>query len=319
METAELVTRTAVLMGSPFVIQAYVPNSQSTPDIEKLMDLAFGEIARIEDLLTDFRDSPLNRINDGAGLAPVAVDREIFDLVQLSLRTSRDSDGAFDISYASVGRLWRTAMTRGIPPTDDEIRRAKEFVNFRNIQIDETHRTVFLPHRHMKIGLGGIGKGYAVDRAFQMLRNHGLENFVVNGAGDIHVHSSQSAPRPWRIGIRNPFADRDIAMGYLEIRNGAVATSGDYERFFRHQGKKYHHVIDGRTGEITELVSSATILSNSTTSADICATTAMALGPVEGLNFLNRRRGLSGFLVTREGHVLKTQSLASHEVSHGLA
>lgn len=316
MEKASLITRRAALMGSPFSIQAYVPESRDAHAIEHYMDLAFGEIARIEDLLTDFRDSPFNRINDMAGVKPVAVPREILDVLELSLRISRDSEGAFDISYASVGRLWREAVQKGEPPRRAAIERAKRFVNFRDIQIDEIEGTVFLPHREMRIGLGGIGKGYAVDRAFQLLRNLGLENFVINGAGDIHAHASPEAPRPWRIGIRNPFAERDVAMGFLEIRTGAVATSGDYERFFRHRGKNYHHVLDGRTGEVTEGVCSVTILADSTTTADVCATTAMALGPSAGLAFLNRRRNVSGFLVTQSGEVLKTSALSAKGVFH---
>jgi len=316
MEKARLISRNAALMGSPFSIEAYVPETASPGKIETFMGLAFGEIARIENLLTDFRDSPFNRINEAAGHSPIAVNREILEILQLALRTSRDSEGAFDISYASVGRLWREAMKRGAPPSEEELTRAKEFVDYRKIEIDEEKRTVFLPHPEMRIGLGGIGKGYAVDRAFQMLRHLGLENFIVNGAGDIRAHASLGAPRPWRIGIRNPFAARDIAMGYLEIRNGAVATSGDYERFFRHRGKKYHHVLDGRTGDMTEEVCSVTVLSDSTTTADVYATTAMALGAEEGLRFLNRRRNVSGFLVTRSGDVLKTAALSNQEISH---
>jgi len=309
MEPADLVQQQCTLMGSPFTIQAYVPRHGPRRPVAEWMRLAFGEIARIEDLLTDFRPSPFNEINAMAGIRPVKVCREIFDILERSLQISRDSDGAFDISYASVGLLWREAAKSGRPPSREALDRAKRFVDFRKIEMNPDTREVFLPHPEMKIGLGGIGKGYAVDQAFQLLRNFGLENFVVNGAGDIHAHASASAPRPWRIGIRNPFAERDVAMGHLQIRSGAVATSGDYERFFRHRGKKYHHVVDGRTGEITKKVSSVTIMASTTMTADVCATTAMALGPEEGLKFLERRRGLSGFLVTGDGAVLKTKNL----------
>lgn len=309
MAPMQLIQKQRQLMGSPFSIQAYVPLGASQELILQWIELVFAEITRIENLLTDFRSSPFNEINVMAGIRPVKVNREIFNILELSLQISRDSDGAFDISYASVGHLWREAIKTGTPPNQVALDQAKSFVDFRKIEMNPITQEVFLPHPEMKIGLGGIGKGYAVDQAFHLLRHLGLENFAINGAGDIHVHSSSSAPRPWRIGIRNPLADKNIAMGQLEIQHGAVATSGDYERFFRHRGIKYHHVLDGRTGNITQGIASVTIMAASTVTADVCATTAMALGPKKGLEFLERKRGLSGFLVTTDGIVHKTKNL----------
>lgn len=309
MAKMELIQKQRWLMGSPFTIQVYAPLDTKQELILQWIELAFAEISRIEDLLTDFRASPFNDINAMAGIRPVKVNREIFNILELSLQISRDSDGAFDISYASVGHLWRKASNAGIPPSQEALNRAKSFVDFRKIEMNPLTQEVFLPQSEMKIGLGGIGKGYAVDQAFHLLRHLGLDNFDVNGAGDIHVHSSPAAPRPWRIGIRNPLAEKNIAMGQLQIQNGAVATSGDYERFFRHRGIKYHHVLDGRTGDITQGVTSVTVMATSTVTADVCATTAMALGPQKGIEFLERKRGVSGFLVTTDGKVHKTQNL----------
>ena len=205
-------------------------------------------------------------------------------------------------------------MRSGIPPSPDQIAQAKCYVNFRMIQMDEERMEIFLPHREMRIGLGGIGKGYAVDRAFHVLQICGLTNFFVNGAGDIRVHSTDEAPRPWRIAVRNPFSDnRSAAMGCLQIKNGAVATSGDYERFFEHRGKRHHHVLDGRNGEITRDVASAPILAGNTLTADVYATIVMVLGPQKGLEFLNRRRDISGFLVTSSGKTETTNNLKSPE------
>lgn len=312
MAEASLVTERAFLMGSPFAVQAWAAPA-AHKEVKRWIALAFGEIRRLEDLLTDFRDSPFNRINDMAGIAPVKVCREIIDVIQRSLRLSHDTGGAFDISYASIGLLWRAAEKTGIPPAASDLERAKAQVDYRRIQVDEGACEVFLPHREMRIGLGGIGKGYAVDRAFDLLRGLGLENFVVNGAGDIHLHSSTSAPRPWRVGIRNPFAGKETAMGWLELKQGAVATSGDYERYFEHGGVRYHHVIDGRSGEITRSVSSVTILADTTLAADVCATAVMALGPDEGLAFINRRRDIAGFLITADGSVLRSATFGKAE------
>ena len=310
MNKVHLLARHEKLMGSPFTIETYVPDARPDREVEFFISLAFGEIRRIEDLLTDFRDSPFNDINKMAGIRPVRVCREIFDLVQLSLQFSRESEGAFDISYASVGHLWRAGMKTGLPPSEDQIVEAKRHVNFRKIQMDEDRMEIFLPHQAMRIGFGGIGKGYAVDRAFQVLRTCGLTNFFVNGAGDIRVQSEEKAPRPWRIAVRNPLSDNPLAsMACLQIKNGAIATSGDYERFFECRGKKYHHVLDGRSGEITQEVSSATVLCQNTLDADVYATIAMVLGPQKGLEFLNQKKEVSGFLVTPEGKTGMTNSL----------
>lgn len=298
-----LIQSQAFLMGSPFSILVYPPEDQDPEFVRSLIGLAFGEVRRIEDLLTDFRASSFNRINEMAGIAPVEVSPEIWSVLETAMRTSRDSNGAFDISYASVGHLWREAARRGEPPPPDQLQRARRWVDYRKIHMDPEKRTVFLPHSEMRIGLGGIGKGYAVDRAYEFLRSSGLENLCVNGAGDIRVHTASDAPRPWRVGVRNPLAERDTPMGLVELGHGAIATSGDYERFFRYRGEKYHHVFDGRTGDLTEDVVSVTVVAPMATTADLCATTTMALGPEEGIRFLNRRGNVSGFLVTKGGEI----------------
>ena len=291
------------LMGSPFQISTYDTRIKGVP---ALLAAALAEVARVEDLLTDFRDSPLNRINDLAGIEPVQVPAELFTLIEFAQDISRDSNGAFDISYAAVGRLWRKAFASGIPPSGAEISAARQFIDYRRIKLYRESRAVFLPDHRMRIGLGGIGKGYAVDRAYKLLRTMGLQNFVVNGAGDIRVHSAVNAVRPWNIGVRNPLAQANVAAGLVRIANGAVATSGDYERFMMYQGKKYHHIIDARSAEIRDDIASVTIMGPTTLMTDVSATCVMSLGLKEGLAFLQRQRDLKGFLVTPAGQVLQS-------------
>lgn len=289
------------LMGSPFVIKSYYDSGWSETKLHQIIELAFAEIARIEDLLTDFKSSPFQLINDHAGIRPVQINREILELILQSLQISRDSDGAFDISYASIGHLWRDKRKTGEIPSEAEIQEAKEFVDYTKIEIDEMNQTIFLPHKKMKIGLGGIGKGYAVDKAYEVLRNYNLKNFYINGAGDIRVHTSRDAPRPWKIAIRNPLSQTDEALGILHLSAGAIATSGDYERFFRHEGKKYHHIFNPKTGKNTEEIVSTTVLGPTAMSSDVCATTAMTLGMKKGIEFLNHRRNLTGFMMRKDG------------------
>jgi thiamine biosynthesis lipoprotein len=204
-----------------------------------------------------------------------------------------------------VGQLWRQAFQTSIPPAAEALQEKKHLVDFRKIVLDEQNSTVFLPEAGMRIGLGGVGKGYAVDRVYDLLLRLGLDNFLVNGAGDIRVHSSADAPRRWRLGIRNPLSGPDQAMGQILMARGAVATSGDYERYFKYRGKKYHHILDARTSEIREDVASVTIFAPTALAADVYATTAMALGLEDGEHFLKRRRDIHGFLVSSRGQVIR--------------
>lgn len=289
-------------MGSPFEITVWPGGPRGAAEAAVLT--AYAELARVEDMLTDFRDSPLGAVNAAAGGPPVKVPAELFDLIDATLVICRDSGGAFDITYASVGMLWREAFRTGVPPEERLVREALELVGHSRVQLDRAACTVRLPEKGMRIGLGSVGKGCGVDRAWRVLKDLGLENFCVNGAGDLRVASSAAAPRPWRVALKNPFAADDRAAGLLEVRSGAVVTSGDYERFFVHRGKKYHHIIDARTGLTRGDVASVTVLASTAALANAYSISAMALGPEEGAAFLRRRRDASGVVITAAGAVL---------------
>lgn len=264
---------------------------------------AYAEVERVEDLITDFRDSPLNAVNAAAGGPPVKVGEELFHLVEFALGVCRDSDGAFDITYSAVGMLWREAFRTGIPPSDAAIDAALRLVGHAKVEMDRGAGTIRLPEKGMRIGLGSIGKGYGVDRAFRVLADMGMRNFCVNGAGDIRVSSAPGTPRPWRVAVKNPFSADERAAGMIELRRGAVATSGDYERYFVHDGRKYHHIIDARTGRVRGDIASVTVTASTAALANAYATSVMALGPEDGAEFLRRRREASGFLVSASGTV----------------
>ena len=308
------------LMGSPFSVRAYAGNGISREMAESTVRAAFHEAKRIEDLITDFRESPLENINAQAGLAPVIVPEELFGLVEFACGISEDSGGAFDITFASAGILWRKSFETGIPPSHKDLEEAKRHIGFRKLMLDRKKLEIFLPEKGMRISLAAIGKGYAVDRMHELLERCGIRNFFINGAGDIRGRASGEAPRPWRIGIRNPFSKKDIPAGALTLSNGAVATSGDYERFFTYRGRKYHHIMDARTSEIRDGTASVTVLAKTALLADTYATTAMALGMKEGLEFLSRQRNAGGFLISSEGKVsecnIKNTTLAHSAAAH---
>lgn len=301
-----------MLMGSPFNICTYddIKDEQTTL---YLLDSAFTEVKRLEDLMTDFRDSPLNDINKNAGIKPVKVPEELFHIIETSLELSRESKGAFDISYAAVGQLWREAFKTKVLPKKEELEELKKHVDYKKIILNKEKLEVFLPDPKMRIGLGGVGKGYAVDAVFRYLKEMGFNNFYVNGAGDIRVCSDAKAPRKWRIAIKNPFSTEGLAAGYTEIANGAVATSGDYERFVEIDGKKYHHIMDARTSKISDAIVSVSIFSNSALTSDLFATTVMALGIEDGINFLNSRKNIFGVIIDSKGKVYRSYETKSME------
>lgn len=293
-------------MGSSFSILAYPDGGEQTPDkIAAAIGMAYAEISRVEDMLSDYRESPFNEINRHAGVRPVKVPSEVLALLKFSGELARATGGAFDPSYAAVGILWREAFKSGRLPDPVEIARAKTHIGYNNIHMYMEQSEVFLPHKGMRLGLGSIGKSYGVDMAYSVLRKLGVKNFVVNGAGDLRVSSSGSSPRPWKIGITNPFRDDRAPCGVVELSGGAVATSGDYERYMTHSGKRHHHIIDARTGDTRSDISSVTVFASTATVANAYTTAVMALGPVEGERFLSAKKNARGLIITPEGKAVK--------------
>ena len=295
------------LMGGLFTVTTW---TQLTEHHTALINEGLDLIAELESRLTDFKDSPFNQINIQAGKSAVTVDAETFQLIQKAIAFSDETNGAFDISYASVGKLWREARLTGEMPSPELVKERSQFVNYKNIVLDEKNLNIFLPYEKMQIGLGGIGKGYAVDKLYSFLLNKGLVNFMVDGSGDIRVHSAAEAPRPWRLGIKNPFSpDENKKIGYIQLKNGALATSGDYINYIRRPelNKRYHHIIDPRTGNPTEGIVSSTILTETALNADLAATTMMILGMTASLEWLNKKKW-AGFLVAQDGKVLMSET-----------
>ena len=264
-------------MGGPFSIKGYARDERERHWLREACGEADREVERIENLLTDFRPSPLNDVNAAAGKAPVTVPSELFELIVRAQALAEESGGVFDITYAAVGMLWRAARAAGCLPDPALLAQALQRVGYREIVLDPSVPAVFLPKAGMRIGLGGVGKGYAVDRAYHVLRARGFVNFMVTAAGDIRVHSHEKAPRPWQIALENPFR-AGYAAGGLLIKTGAVATSGDYQRYFMRDGVRYHHVLDARSGHIRQDVASVTIAAPTALTADLYATTIMAMG-----------------------------------------
>jgi thiamine biosynthesis lipoprotein len=265
---------------------------------EARIEEAIAEIKRIETLLTTFSESSQTAaINACAGLRPVKVDREVFDLINRSLKISALTQGAFDITYGSIDkRFWNFDVHMTALPDESVAKQAVQLINWRNVVLNEADCTVFLKERGMRIGFGGIGKGYAADRAKALLQRAGVQHGVVNASGDLVTWGARPNGRPWTVGIASP-AQQHTPFSYLDVSNMAVATSGSYEKFAVVNGKRYSHTIDPKTGFPASGIKSVSIICPSAELADALATPVMVMGCRAGLNLINQMKGIACIII----------------------
>ena len=253
------------------------------------IDLAVAEISRIEKLLTTFsNDSVTFQINENAGIQPLVVPNEVFDLIFRCQMISKMTQGAFDISYGSIDKkFWNFDLNMTSLPDKDVAKKAVELINYENIILNEKDKTVFLKNKGMRIGFGGIGKGYAAECAKKILKQNGIESGIVNAAGDLTAWGFQENGEPWTIGIADP-NKKESVFSTFNITNTSVATSGNYEKFVLIDGKKYSHTIDPKTGYPISGIKSVTIIAENAEIADALATPVTVMGIEVGLNFINQ-------------------------------
>ncbi len=293
-------------MGTKFEISAVHSDPKRG---QEAIDAAYAEIERIEAVISEWRESSkVSEINRNAGIEPVEVSQELFDLIKRSIRVSKLTGGAFDISFLSVGRLWNFKSHDSPIPDDESIRLAMQDVGYQHIVLDEKRRSVFLDRKGTKIGFGGIGQGYGAYRAVAVLKEYGATGGVVNASGDIVVFGKQEDGKLWRIGIGNPL-DRDKVFAYLDVTDQAVVTSGDYENYIEFRGTRYSHIIDPRTGYPARELRSVTIVCPNVELADALATGVSVLGVDAGLELVNRLRGVEAMLVDQDGGLHFTDGL----------
>jgi len=279
-------SQTLRLMGNSFTITV-ASDSKAAAAIH--IDTAIEEIRRIERLLTTFDESSQTcLINSNAGIAPVKVDAEVLDLIQRSLSISQITQGAFDISYGSIDKtLWNFDRSMTRLPSREQALKMVHLIDYRNIILDAENGTVFLKNEGMRIGFGGIGKGYAAEMAKRLLMSKGVLSGIINASGDLTAWGQQPSGKPWRIGISNPDRPEDI-FSYLDISGKAVATSGNYEKYVMIGGKKYSHTIDPKTGLPVSGIKSVTVISGNAEFADAMATPIAVMGIKAGLYLVDQ-------------------------------
>jgi thiamine biosynthesis lipoprotein len=299
--------RALKLMGNRFEISVVGVDEEWA---EARIDVAIEEIRRIERLLTTYDDnSETNLINRNAGCTPVKVSDETFQLIERSIRISRLTQGAFDITYGSVDRrLWNFDTQLNSLPDPATARKMVRLINYRNILLDKEKGTVLLKETGMRIGFGGIGKGYAAERAKAILQAMDVDSGIVNASGDLTVWGYQPDGRPWTIGIVHPDA-ADQPFSYLAITNMALATSGNYEKYILVDGKKYSHTIDPHTGLPVTGIKSVTIITPHAELADAMATPVMIMGIRAGLNMIDQMKDIECILIDDDNNVFTSANI----------
>jgi FAD:protein FMN transferase len=304
---AIIVERSHMTMGSELRVTIWTADESRAASASQV---AFQEFDRLEALMTVWRDdSDIQRLNAAAGDHPVRVSPEVREVLRAARQVSEWTDGKFDVTFGALSGLWKFDQDQ-----DNEIpdRRAVlkqlPLVDFRSLEVDDGAGTAFLRRRGMRAHLGGIGKGYAVDRAVDILKKRGFENFMVQAGGDLYV-AGRHGDRPWRVGIRDPRGPADKSFAALDLTDGTFSTSGDYERFFIKDGKRYHHILDPDLGEPAVGCRSVTIVAENATLTDALTTGVFVMGPERGMALIERLSHVEGVIVSSKNEVLISSGL----------
>lgn len=299
---AALVRTQRAMMGTVYQISVASDDDEGASEA---MERALDEIARLEDVLSEWRDdSEISRINANAGRAPVHVGPETLAVLEAGLHTAAQTDGAFDVTWAALRGLYLFQRGEERVPTDAEIAARLPLVGYRDLIVDRTASTAFLRRAGMAIGTGGIAKGYALDRAQRLLVEAGYPNFMIFGGGQVQVHGRRGE-RPWRVGIQHP--RRDDYIGYLDATDSAIATAGDYEHsFIDDEGRRWHHIIDLRTGRPAQGVVQVTVMTQSGLDADAIDTGCFIMGPARCLETLAGMPGYDAVIIDADMRVHMT-------------
>jgi FAD:protein FMN transferase len=284
--------------------------NNSSHNAELVSDAVFAEMERLEKIFSrSLQDSEISLINRSAGIEPVSVGHEMLSVVSQANYYAQLSEGAFDPTIAPLIDLWGFLGQEYRVPSEAEISAVLPLVNYSMVQIDDSRQSIYLPEKKMALELGGIAKGFIIDRALDILTAAGVEHAFINAGGDIGLLGSKPGGSPWQIGVRHPREGNKI-IAVLPVSGGAVVTSGDYQRAFVEEGINYHHLLNSRSGMPARELVSVTIYAATALEADALSTTVFLLGPVRGLALIEKMPGVEGILITPAMEILISDGLA---------
>lgn len=306
MFSQQIFKRTLKLMGSRFEITVVADDSVQA---NKYIDLAISEISRIENIISSWNpNSQTSEINKYSGIKPVKVDKELLQLIERAIAISKLTDGAFDISYASMDKIWKFDGSMTKMPSEEEIKNSVINVGYQNIILNKEDLTVYLKLQGMKIGFGAIGKGYAADQAKALLIQNGVSAGIINASGDMNTWGKQPNGEDWKVALTNPFNKNNV-FALLPVNEGAVVTSGNYEKYASFNGKRYTHIIDPRTGYPSHGIISVTVFAPKAELADALATSVFVMGTEVGLNRINQLSNIECIIIDDLGNIHKSNNV----------
>jgi FAD:protein FMN transferase len=298
-------------MGTHVTLTAFTSPTLDEGKVRRAFAAAVDEIKRIEALMTTWRpDSELSRVNEAAGVAPVPVGQETYDVVAASIHTSQISEGTFDITFESLHGLWKFDENWDPhPPSDADVKAKLPLLNYHHVHLDEAKRSIYLDQKGVRISLGGIAKGYAVDKAAKVLENAGLTSFFVQAGGDLYTRGKKPDGTDWSTGVRDPRGPEGSFFALLAVTDHAFSTAGDYERSYTVNGRRYHHIIDPRTGYPATASRSVTIWAKTALVADELDDAVFILGPEKGLALVESQDDVGAVIVDAQNKVWVSKRL----------
>jgi thiamine biosynthesis lipoprotein len=308
---AEKVVGEGHAMGTHLAFAGFTTPTLDAAHARAAFDAATAEIVRLEKIMTTWDpESEVSRVNAAAGRGPVRVSAETFEVIRESLNASRMSGGAFDITFETLHGLWKFDQDLDPhPPSPADVRARLRYLGFAHVKVDEAARTVFLDEGHVRIGLGGIAKGYAVDRASSVLLDAGLASYYVQAGGDLYTHGTKPGGEPWQAGVRDPRGSEGDYFVMMPVSDHAFSTAGDYERSYIVNGRRYHHIIDPHTGYPATASRSVTIWAPTALLADEIDDAVFILGPERGLALVESIEGVGALIVDAQNRVWTSKRL----------
>ncbi|MCR1935188.1 FAD:protein FMN transferase [Clostridium tepidum] len=304
-KSEEPVSRETYLMGTIINIKAYGKNA------DKAVQASVDKISDIENKMSlNISTSEINKINKNAGIAPVKVSKNTFDVVKASLIYSEKTKGSFDITVEPLVSLWGIGTDKARIPSKDEISNALSLINYKDVVINEKESTIMLKRKGQAIDLGAIAKGYTADELKKVLLNYNVSSAFLNLGGNVYVLGNKPDKTPWKIGVQNPLEPRGDYLGIVSVSDKSVVTSGNYERFFERNGKRYHHIFDTKTGYPAEKgLISVSIISDKSIDGDALSTSVYTLGLDEGKKLIESLKDVEAVFVTNDKKVYITSGL----------
>jgi thiamine biosynthesis lipoprotein len=292
------------IMGTRITVELWADDEQKA---NRAIDALLDEMRHIDDSMSTYKStSEVSHVNAGAADGPMKISKELFDLLVTAKQYSVLTDGAFDITYASVGYMYD--FPKHVHPDDAQIDKALPAVNYRHVLLDPKNQTVQFSQKGVRIDLGGIAKGYSVDKGIEVLQSFGFTRAYVSAGGDSRIIGDRFG-KPWMVGIRDPRKGEGSVITKIPLIDAAISTSGDYERFFEENGVRYHHIIDPRTGHSASKVRSATVIGPYATRTDGLSKTAFVLGPEKAMEIYNRIDDIDAIIVRLDGTVIYSKGI----------